>query len=38
MSQPRLGSSSNFGTCEVKDCLKVLNTWIFGGRDEVIKG
>src|SRR5882762_12013105 len=38
MSQPRLGSSSNFGTCEVKDWLKVLNTWIFGGRDGVIKG
>jgi len=28
----RQGENSSFGTCEVKNWLEVLNTWIFEGR------
>src|ERR1700675_2955289 len=29
---------SNFGTCEVKNWLEVLNAWVFVGRNGLIKG
>jgi hypothetical protein len=29
---------SSFGTCEEKNWLEVLNTWIFGGREPGDKG
>jgi hypothetical protein len=32
------GMTSNFGTCEVKNWLVVLNTWVFAGRNGLIKG
>ena len=38
MQQVPCMSPSSFGTCEVKNWLEVLNTWIFEGRGWLIKG
>jgi hypothetical protein len=29
---------SHFGTCELENWLEVLNTWVFAGRNGLIKG